>query len=427
MGKNKSSNNKSSDNKSSDNKSSDNKSSDNKKPCLTCKVNIKANTASTNEKVIPDWMKKAGTYSLLPKQLNCMDKYNANKVDLVVEKPVISGTEVFLNVDGLSKNNWVFYWASDKSENNMEIKTPEEAYEKQQNHGLVETDNKGKTEFILNCPQPYKVDNVSYPRHIHFVELKEDKTWSDEVKTLDVYCNINKKRLKEIIQSNDHVIINSLESTKDMIDTSVSMPYVDYEGEENYKKKMILDMKKFIKKRKELNKMDILDIPIVVYCASEKCNASDKLIKMLTETGFVNICKYPGGLEEWNKDEEEEEEEEKEEEKKRKVDNTMFNLNIGDESLIIVDEKKKYDHDLITDEVKLSGDEEIIGKWNGKKIIKQEGGGGSVTRTELIKLKNILEGGNVERELKRDGIYICNGGSSDDNPGQRGWGWTFFK
>ena len=102
----------------------------------------------------------------------------------------------------------------------------------------------------------------------------------------------------------------------------------------------------------------------------------------------------------------------------------MFNLNIDDESLIIVDEKKKYDHNLITDEVKLSGDEEIIGKWNGKKIIEQQGGG-SVTTLELIKLRNILEGGGVEKILKRDGIYISNEGGS--NPGSRGWGWTFFK
>ena len=53
----------------------------------------------------------------------------------------------------------------------MEIKTPEEAYEKQQNHGLVETDNKGKTEFILNCPQPYKVDNVSFGTIYEFSKL----------------------------------------------------------------------------------------------------------------------------------------------------------------------------------------------------------------------------------------------------------------
>lgn len=398
-----------------------------KKPCLTCKINVEANMASTNEKVIPEWMKKAGIYSLLPKQLNCMDKYNANKVELVEEKPEITGLEVALEVNKLKKNNWVFYWSSDKSENVTEIKTAEEAYEKQKNHGLVKTDDKGKVDFILNCPQPYKVDNVSYPRHVHFVELTDNKTWSDEVKTLDVHCNISKKQLKEIIQSNDHVIINALESTKDMIETSVSMPYIDYEDEDNYKKKMILEMKKFIKKRKELQKMDILDIPIVVYCASEKCNASHKLVKMLTETGFVNMCIYPGGLEEWNKGEddknESDDDNEKGSKKKKKIDNNMFNLNISDESLVIVSEKKTYDHDLVTDEVK--EEDEVIGKWDGKKIVKQKGGG--VKQVDLIKLKNILEGGNVSKELKRDGIYICEGGTQKVNPGHRGWGWTFFK
>jgi len=77
-----------------------------KKPCLTCKINVEANMASTNEKVIPEWMKKAGIYSLLPKQLNCMDKYNANKVELVEEKPEITGIEVALEVNKLKKNNY---------------------------------------------------------------------------------------------------------------------------------------------------------------------------------------------------------------------------------------------------------------------------------------------------------------------------------
>ena len=47
------------------------------KICLTCKVS-KSMNQSELEKVIPDWYKEIGNYSLLPPILNNNDKYNDN-------------------------------------------------------------------------------------------------------------------------------------------------------------------------------------------------------------------------------------------------------------------------------------------------------------------------------------------------------------
>ena len=48
-------------------------------------------------------------------------------------------------------------------------------------------------------------------------------------------------------------------------------------------------------------KLEIYEIPIVAYCAHEKCNASELAIKELMKKGFVNINEYSGGIVEYRK------------------------------------------------------------------------------------------------------------------------------
>ena len=62
----------------------------NDKKCLDCKANVIDDLESEMENEVPMWYKKAGNYSLLPKLLNCEDKYNPNKNDLVEKTPDIS-------------------------------------------------------------------------------------------------------------------------------------------------------------------------------------------------------------------------------------------------------------------------------------------------------------------------------------------------
>jgi len=41
------------------------------------------------------------------------------------------------------------------------------------------------------------------------------------------------------------------------------------------------------------------DIPIVVYCGSYQCTASDKAYRLLKNMGFKNLWAYEGGMAEW--------------------------------------------------------------------------------------------------------------------------------
>ena len=67
------------------------------KICLTCKVSKSMNQAEL-EKVIPDWYKEIGNYSLLPPILNNNDKYNAQKTTLQLRKPDITDYEVKVDI-----------------------------------------------------------------------------------------------------------------------------------------------------------------------------------------------------------------------------------------------------------------------------------------------------------------------------------------
>lgn len=44
------------------------------------------------------------------------------------------------------------------------------------------------------------------------------------------------------------------------------------------------------------------DKPVVVYCASQQCDSSEKAAKKLEEAGFTAVSRYIGGFAAWHKD-----------------------------------------------------------------------------------------------------------------------------
>ena len=48
-------------------------------------------------------------------------------------------------------------------------------------------------------------------------------------------------------------------------------------------------------------KIQIKELPIVVYCAHSKCSSSHIAAEELLKKGFVNISEYKGGMKEYNK------------------------------------------------------------------------------------------------------------------------------
>ena len=360
------------------------------KKCLTC-IPGDGDTIIDTEKKIPEWYKKEGNYSLLPKILNSNDKYNANKNKLVRDVPTTTDTEVRVSVNVGKKNNWVFYWAADTHKNSTVIKNPSEAYAKHDNHGLLMSNDDGSIEFILNCPQPYKVDNITYPRHVHFVLLKEDDTWDMEVKTVNITCLIDEERFEEIRKSRDHIIINASLNNSNTLDGTINIPYDQVSGDS--KKKLILLIKPEKELRSQLNDIDILDVPIIVYGSASDNEDSKILIKHLTDCGFSNTLIYQKGTVKKKK------RYQFFESKKEDVQEDKVDLESREEKLIILKDNKKHEfiHDIYTDKLFIEKDNEkiYIGTWDGKEIKWDKSSTVEKIKEEYV---NKMEGGEESEE-----------------------------
>jgi rhodanese-related sulfurtransferase len=326
------------------------------KKCLDCKSTVIDDLESDMENEVPMWYKKAGNYSLLPKLLNCEDKFNPNKTDLKRKTPEITEIEVKIPVT-TKENTWIFYWAS-LSNKELEINGPEEAYGDESNSGLVKTNKKGETTIILNCPQPYRVDGITYPRHVHYTTLTEDNVWSFDIKTIVVYCHLDKEHMKKAIDSKDHIVINALSEEsfdEKSIPDTVNLP-VGTLNANNSDEKVKSFIDRVLKKYPELedlvekDKIDSKDIPIITYCVNKGCNASNELAKHIMNAGYSNVVEYPGGTEEWfdekNKDDEDQSDDE---EDSFFEDTNKYNLENEYETIIINGVKYKHKLDELND------------------------------------------------------------------------------
>ena len=359
------------------------------KKCLDCKSTMVDDLESDMEETIPMWYKQEGNYSRYHKALTCDEKFNPNKVDLKEETPDITDKEVKVKTK-VPKNTWTFYWAADSQTNPTMIKKAQNAYGL--NYGLVKSDKKGDVTFTLNCPQPYEVDKVVYPRHVHYVSLTKKNVWDDKVKTLVVTCHITKDDLQEILKSKTHIVLNALPEDyyeKDHIPDSYNLP-CDSLTVTNRKKKVKIFLRNVLSDFPKLQKLikdkklTMETVPIVTYCANSKCSASDQLIKHLMNAGFVNVTEYPEGMDGWNNDKKVDDKkkiDEKKSDKKVVDDKTLtffddeisddkYDLNITKETLVL--DTIPYIHNLENQEL-YDTDDNLVGLWDGEKVIWEDG------------------------------------------------------
>ena len=276
-----------------------------KRTCITCEAK------GVDKDKTPLWSKKDGLYSMLPRILNCGDKYNPHKTELEESTPEIVGTELTFEIELQEKDNWVFYWAAEAGAS-LDGDKPEDAaksYGDESNHGLSKLDADGKATITLNCPKLYMEDDTLFPRHVHYTILTEDKVWSTNMGTYEITCKIPFETMKEIQEKRTYIIMNALSKEsydEGHIPNSILCHHESLEGLGKQKKTGIL--KKLINqnlsayppvKKFTRDISDIKQVPIVVYCANSKCNASDKLKEHLYSCGFFNVIEYPGGMEEW--------------------------------------------------------------------------------------------------------------------------------
>jgi len=197
--------------------------------------------------------------------------------------------------------------------------------------------------------------------------------------------------MKKIVNSKSHVIINAL--SKDSfercpIPNSINIPLLSVD-----KNNAVYIIREHLKSKK---KGKLYETPIVVYCKDKGCNASERLIKKLSEYGFKDLSEYSEGVLVWMKkskskcvdqsggksteseesskesEESEEPSEESEEpsKEKSKSSKTKNEYNLSGDFETVVFDGNKYQHDLKTKDILKKG--QIIGEYVGDKIIFKE-------------------------------------------------------
>ena len=261
--------------------------------CLDCILK------SQNTRSVPLWQKNEGNDSLLPEIIRD-DLYNPLKTDLQKEHPKLTKYKTKLKLETDKPSTWIFYWAANSSEDPKNIVSEKRAYNTYTNHGLIKTDKEGNAELILNCPQPYKIGNITYPRHVHYTFLLEN-IWSEQIHSTVVMCSINYRQMETIVDNKSHFIVNALDNDTFHIPNSLNLHYDTLEDMSRKERKKYLKdfFLKHTKKYPELVKIKRKQLPIVVYCANTSCGASHKLTRYLIDAGYVNVIEYTGGIKDW--------------------------------------------------------------------------------------------------------------------------------
>lgn len=276
----------------------------NKGTCASCLDFDVDKVVKSKESLKPTWLLK--------------HDYVRNFIDeqsLKLKTPSKFNVEMKLELGQKFAGKKILYWASkEKKTKSPLVEEAKKAYGNFENSGVVKASANGGVVLRFDCPQLYKAKqseqskSTTFFRHLHFVVEKEGG-WGSQIYTKVVVCKYKFKKFVEEARSGMTVLLNALPAeyfAKDHVPNSFNLFHKtiakmsvkelqDWFGEViniHYPK-----LATYIKNKK----LEIYEIPIVAYCAHEKCNASELAIKELMKKGFVNINEYSGGIVEYRK------------------------------------------------------------------------------------------------------------------------------
>ena len=210
----------------------------------------------------------------------------------------------------------ILFWAAKPSDNSFIIKDAKQAYGNFSNCGVTTVDNNGYANIKFMTPQNYYTTAKSsklpktYYRHIHYViSNKYNTEWIRQIYTHIVIKNYNYDEFVTCLNSNNYVILNVLPCNyyaKDSIPGTYNLPYNKID------KMTVQELKKWFQEIIKLHyknlyklinskRLNIMDIPIICYCAHSKCDASKIANRLLMKKQFVNVNHYSGGMQEYRK------------------------------------------------------------------------------------------------------------------------------
>jgi hypothetical protein len=253
----------------------------------------------------PTWLQK----------FDYVENFIENYKNFQEKKVKNPNSQIELDLGKSNANRKILFWgADDKNNDSPLINDAKKAYHNFENHGVVKTNSMGKVILQFKCPQPYNTQakNKSKPktyfRHIHFVYANKDNTeWQRQIYTKIVVCKLFFNKINPKINSGLYVIINALPSSyyaMDHIPNSFNLHYkeikkMDYKALQKWFQQVVTLHYPKLNTYLKNNKIEVYEIPLIVYCAHNKCNASELAIEELMKKGFVNIYEFSGGIKEY--------------------------------------------------------------------------------------------------------------------------------
>jgi len=239
--------------------------------------------------------KKSGLYRLKKGDTH-LRQYLPATPELTSQATIKQSQHVSLT--GLKPNRVVFYFATTSNmHTTMGAKITEfvKAYDTLQNSGVGKTDNSGKMDMNIACPQIYLAeDGQIYSRHFHIIYWDARiKKWDDKIYTHQIFCSVDKQFVKSIMRSHPGVVI------------------IDALSPEYFNKKHIKGAINIPAKGHQWTLTEIMaklpagsnaTTPMILYCWSPECNAAEKLWGQLNKLGFYNTFHYEGGISQWDGD-----------------------------------------------------------------------------------------------------------------------------
>ena len=220
--------------------------------------------------------------------------------------------EVHIDLGKSNAGKLVYYFAANSKDlsDNKKKRYPN-IYLNSNNNGLVLLDKNGCGLARVDCPSVYldvppktfiKKGNrlQGYISHIHMlVSNKEITKWEDKMRTQNVLCKISKSEYQSYVSKGFRIVLNALGSEYNIHGTDGNLDYKSLSklsGEQIRKLIYKISMNKSKNHKQLLSKVNVSNMPLIVYCYNPKCNAAKQLASELYRAGFYNILYYPDGF-----------------------------------------------------------------------------------------------------------------------------------
>ena len=274
--------------------------------CASCnRLQLNKSVKSSKNKH-PKWLDKVNYVEQFIDRYTSFNDKHPDKYDNTIR------IEIGKNME----NRKVLFWAAKPDDNTCIVKNAKQAYGNFNNSGVATIDKDGYANIKFITPQNYyttaKFSKLpkTYYRHIHYVISNNNNTkWNSQIWTRIITKDYNYNEFMRKLKSNMCVVLNVLPCqyyAKDSIPGSYNLPYntigkMSVQTLVDWFIDIIKLHYKSLYKLINSKRLNIMDIPIICYCAHNKCDASKIANKLLMKKQFVNVNHYGGGMQEYRK------------------------------------------------------------------------------------------------------------------------------